>query len=26
MRMLDIKIDYGDALVDFKYDEKRFGR
>jgi tetratricopeptide (TPR) repeat protein len=26
LRMLDIKIDYRDALVDFKYDEKGFGR
>ena len=26
LRMLDIKIDYRDALVDFKFDEKRFGR
>ncbi len=26
LRMLDIKIDYRDALVDFQYDEKRFGR
>jgi len=24
--MMDIKIDYRDALVDFKFDEKRFGR
>jgi predicted aspartyl protease len=26
LRMMDIKIDYRDALVDFKFDEKRFGR
>jgi predicted aspartyl protease/Tfp pilus assembly protein PilF len=26
LRMLDIKIDYRDALVDFQYDAKRFGR
>jgi hypothetical protein len=26
LRMLDIKIDYRDALVDFAYDAKRFGR
>ncbi|HUA14048.1 MAG TPA: aspartyl protease family protein [Verrucomicrobiae bacterium] len=26
LRMLDIKIDYRDALVDFHYDAKRFGR
>jgi tetratricopeptide (TPR) repeat protein len=26
LRMLDIKIDYRDALVDFTYDAKRFGR
>lgn len=25
LRMLDIKIDYRDALVDFEYDKKRFG-
>jgi len=25
LRMLDIKIDYRDALVDFSYDAKRFG-
>jgi len=24
--MLDIKIDYRDALVDFRFDKKRFGR
>jgi len=26
LRFLDIKIDYRDALVDFSYDAKRFGR
>jgi tetratricopeptide (TPR) repeat protein len=26
LRFLDIKIDYRDALVDFTYDAKRFGR
>jgi hypothetical protein len=26
LRVLDIKIDYRDALVDFQYDAKRFGR
>lgn len=26
LRVLDIKIDYRDALVDFQYDGKRFGR
>lgn len=26
LRYLDIKIDYRDALVDFTYDAKRFGR
>jgi tetratricopeptide (TPR) repeat protein len=26
LRILDIKIDYRDALVDFQYDAKRFGR
>jgi len=26
LRFLDIKIDYRDALVDFQYDAKRFGR
>jgi tetratricopeptide (TPR) repeat protein len=26
LRMLDIKIDYRDGLVDFHYDAKRFGR
>jgi Tfp pilus assembly protein PilF len=25
LRLLDIKIDYRDALVDFSYDSKRFG-
>jgi tetratricopeptide (TPR) repeat protein len=26
LRMLDIKIDYRDGLVDFEYDQKRWGR
>jgi len=26
LRLLDIKIDYRDGLVDFSYDPKRFGR
>jgi predicted aspartyl protease len=26
LRFLDIKIDYRDALIDFQYDAKRFGR
>ena len=26
LRILDIKIDYRDALIDFQYDQKRFGR
>jgi hypothetical protein len=26
LRMLDIKIDYRDGLVDFEYDAKRWGR
>ena len=26
LRVLDIKIDYRDVLVDFQYDAKRFGR
>jgi len=26
LRVLDIKIDYRDALIDFQYDTKRFGR
>lgn len=26
LRFLDIKIDYRDALIDFTYDAKRFGR
>jgi hypothetical protein len=26
LRLLDIKIDYRDGLVDFSYDPTRFGR
>lgn len=26
LRFLDVKIDYRDALIDFKYDSKRWGR
>lgn len=26
LRLLDVKIDYRDALIDFKYDAKRWGR
>ena len=26
LRVLDIKIDYRDALVSFEYDQKRWGR
>lgn len=26
LRFLDVKIDYRDALVDFKYDAKKFNR
>ena len=26
LRVLDVKIDYRDALIDFKYDAKRWGR
>jgi tetratricopeptide (TPR) repeat protein len=26
LRFLDVKIDYRDALIDFKYDAKRWGR
>ena len=26
LRMLDVKIDYRDALIDFSYDAKRWGR